>query len=267
MKSAAINPPLWKSYARQHGLETDWKVMVREMAAAGYQGVEMHGNEDTLGPAPEMKAFVQDQGLEIIAMGASVTYNPHPPSTEAFTKNVKYMAEAGVKNIMVCGGFMGNQRRTTHDFDYEMFGGNLAAHQKIADDYGCVICFHPHRGCVVETAAETRALLQSVPDLKICVDIAHLEAVADDAPAFIREFADRLELTHIKDYSWESDSFVELGEGDGKLDVAASLKTLADAGYNGWLTVELDKDWRDDDPRTPLDSAKQIREWLRERGY
>ncbi len=56
---------------------------------------------------------------------------------------------------------------------------------------------------------------------------------------------------------------IELGKGD--LDVAACVRELRRVGYTGWLTVELDKKWAVDDPRTPLDSARICRQYLEER--
>ena len=112
-------------------------------------------------------------------------------------------------------------------------------------------------------------MVKRLPRLKFCVDIAHSEAAGDDALAFIRRFGKRIITTHIKDYSWKYDSFVELGRGDGRLDVAACVKGLARAGYDGWLTVELDKRFErlPGKVRTPLESAKMCRRYLKRCGY
>jgi inosose dehydratase len=163
---------------------------------------------------------------------------------------------------MTCGGFLPNSRRTTHPFDYDMFAGNLARAMKYARARGLTIAYHNHRGCIVETGAEVRQLAERLPQLRLCIDTGHLEAVGDDSAAFIRAHGKRIVYTHIKDFSWRKDSFVELGKGDGSLNVAACIKLLARQGYDGWLTVELDKTWPRFAGGSPLQSARACRRYL-----
>ncbi len=166
--------------------------------------------------------------------------------------------------IMCCGGFIPNQRRNTYDFDYDMFADNLGRAIRFAEKLGLTLAFHPHRGCVVETIEETQQMIKRLPELKLTADIAHLEASGANAMEFCRQFGDRIVYTHIKDYHWKKDSFVELGKGDGNLDVADCVRILDEAGYEGWLTVELDKRHdRFTNPPTPLESSRLSRRYLK----
>lgn len=257
----AINACLWRGGAKFCGTEYDWRTFVREAAEAGYEGVELGGSRETLGTPRECRSFVEGLGLEIAAFGNNVTYNPWRPNTTSYQRSIRYAAALGVKTIMTCGGFLPNQRRNTYAFDYDMFAGNLGAAMAYAEKHGSTIAYHPHRGSVVETVAEARQMAKRLPELKFCVDIAHLEASGEDALKFIRTFKDRIISTHIKDYSWKKDSFAELGRGDSKLDVAQCVGALKRIGYDGWLVVELDKKWTARDP-SPLESAKRCRRYL-----
>jgi inosose dehydratase len=259
---AAINACTWGGYAKFRGEAYDWRRFVREAAEAGYEGVELGGTRDTLGEPDACRKLVERNGLQIVSFAASVTYNPWKPNTEQYRASIDYAAALGVPILMTCGGFIPNQRRNTYAFDYDTFAGNLGAAMRYAERHGLTLAFHPHRGCVVETVAEMKEMVKRLPDLTVCVDIAHLEASGEDALRFIRTFGNRIITTHIKDYSWKKDSFVELGQGDGKLDVAACIRALRRAGYDDWLVVELDKKFTDKD-RTPLESAKMCRRYLK----
>ena len=162
---------------------------------------------------------------------------------------------------------MPNQRRYTYGWEYDMFADNLGRAIANANEHGLEVAFHNHRGCIVETIREVKEMVKRLPHLKLCVDIAHSEACGDDAFKFIRTFRDRIIYTHIKDYSWKKDSFIELGKGDGKLDVAACIRELENIGYDGWLTVEMDKKVIGKRPGTALESAKMCRRYLKKCGY
>ncbi|MBD3244052.1 MAG: TIM barrel protein [Chitinivibrionales bacterium] len=260
----SINGTVWSSLSKATGQEYPWRDRVRHAAEAGYDGIEMGGTEKSLGKAADVRAFIEDNGLQISSWAASVTYNPYKPNTDQYRESLRYAAEIGAKIVTVCGGFIPNQRRNTYPFDYDMFAGNLGKALAYAHKLGLEIAFHPHRGCVVETVAEARQMAKRLPDLKFCIDTAHLEASGEDAMKFITAFSKRIIATHIKDYSWKRDSFVEPGKGDGSLDVSACIAKLERAGYKGWYTIELDKHWDKFKQRpTPVQVGRQCRKFLR----
>ena len=252
----ASNACNWGGYAKAHDTAVDKKQFIKDVAAAGCTGIEVGGLEDVFPNPQDAAAFIKDQGLEIAAHAGNVTYNPWQPNVETYQKSLQYAADLGVKTIMTCGGFPITPRRNTYDFDYDMFATSIGPMVEFAKGLGLEIAYHPHRGAICETKDETQKIMERVPGLKICVDIAHLEASGDDAVAFIKHFANDITYTHIKDYSWDKNSFMELGQGDGKLDVAACLNALNEIGYDGWLTLELDRKWEAGMP-TPVESTQQ----------
>jgi len=60
---------------------------------------------------------------------------------------------------------------------------------------------------------------------------------------------------HLKDFTADPFAFLPLGQGD--LDVTAIVAELGDAGYDGWITVELDAY-----DGAPGDAARASREHL-----
>lgn len=264
---SSVNGTIWGSLAKVTGEKYSWQDRVRDTSKAGFDGIEMGGTEKSLGKAADVRAFIEDNGLAISSWFAGVTYNPHKPNTLQYRESLRYAAEIGVEVVTVCGGFMANQRRNTYPFDYDMFAGNLGAALTYAHKLGLEIAYHPHRGCVVETIAEAREMVKRLPDLKFCLDTAHLEASGEDAMKFIRAFGKQIINTHIKDYSWKRDSFVEPGKGDGKLDVAACIAKLEKGGFRGWHVIELDQQWdRFRQRPTPLQVARRCRKFMRSCG-
>jgi len=58
--------------------------------------------------------------------------------------------------------------------------------------------------------------------------------------------------------------FAELGAGNLGLDAAKVLAGLEETGYDGWISVELDRRFP---ARTPAEAAKVNREFLAKLGY
>lgn len=252
----------WQGYAENRKTPFDLDACLREIRAAGYDGVEAGGGEAVLGTPEEFLQKTHAHALEIAAYGTGVTYNPYPPNTASYQADMHYAKALGVKRMMVCGGFNFYGRRNQYPADYDLFGGNLAAALRFARKLGLEIAFHPHRGCIVETGDETSLLLKRVPSLGICVDIAHLAACGDDAVKFIRRFGKKIIHTHIKDYDGKKNVFTELGNGRSRLKVDACLRELKRVRYSGWLSVELDQTFR-----TPLESAQISRRYLKKHGF
>lgn len=88
----------------------------------------------------------------------------------------------------------------------------------------------------------------------------------------------RIAHVHLKDFhaddpaTWnhrscrwgEQGRFAELGQGNFGLDVKAVLQVLQQVGYDGWVSVELDRPYP---PRPPAEAARTSREYLRRLGY
>jgi len=249
-------------YAKEKGIPFDMKKCLDEVRASGYEGIETGGGEAVLGKPSEFLKLTRDANLEICSYASGVTYNPWPPNTKSYQADMRYAAELGVKIMMICGGFNHYGRRNQYAADYDIFGDNLGRAMTFAHKLGLEIAYHPHKGCIVETGDETALLLKRLPKLKLCVDIAHLEASGDDAVKFIHRFGKKIISTHIKDYDVKKNVFTELGRGNTRLDVGKCLSALKKVGYKGWLCVELDKTFR-----TPLQSAQISRRYLQKHGF
>jgi len=124
----------------------------------------------------------------------------------------------------------------------------------IAEENGLIAVYHPHLTTIVESPDQVEQVLAH-SRIGLCADTAHLAAGGGDPVEMIRQHADRLQYVHLKDLRREPFGFLPLGEGE--LDIVGVVKTLAEIGYEGWATVELDS--YDGDPK---DAAELSRRFL-----
>lgn len=152
----------------------------------------------------------------------------------------------------------------------------------VEGESGLATAFHPHAAGWIETPDEVAALLDRTdPDLVgLVFDTAHHVygcGVPDDGDLAVRgieRFWGRIRTVHVKDCSaevaarargerWDyaravrAGLFCELGQGS--VDFAAVLRTLARLGYDDWLTVEQDVF---PEMGTPFESAQRNRAQL-----
>lgn len=247
----------WQGWNAKQNTPFDLDLALHEIKTTGYDGVELGGDEQSLGDPELIKEKLTNNGLQIAAWGASVTANPWPPSTEQFQRELDYAAALGVRLIAVCGGFLPEQRRTTFDSDYALFAENLGASCEYAQRHGQTIAFHPHCGCIVETIAEVRRLWHYLPNLHLCIDTGHLAAVGCDPIELLKVDPEKIAHVHLKDWHREQRHFAELGQGDVELNFARFLQTLETIKYGGWIVVE-----RDDPPIPAIESARISRVFL-----
>jgi inosose dehydratase len=247
---ASLHPANFKAYARHHDETFSIDRLLQAAHDIGYHGVEAGGGEEHLGPPEQFQEKLAGLGLKLFAYAGNVTVIVHEPATERFRRQAAEARAYGAPLLAVCGGFLPNNRRNTYQEDYDGFAENLKLCMGIAAEAGVPFAFHPHRGCIVETIAETERILERVPGLQLLVDTAHLQSCGADPVEFIRRFGERIIHTHIKDYNADTHQFCELGLGC--VDLKGCLDGLVAAGYRGVLCVE-----RDAPPeRTPEESSK-----------
>jgi inosose dehydratase len=124
------------------------------------------------------------------------------------------------------------------------------------EEHGLVPVVHPHAGSYLEFADEIEAVLDAV-DVGLCLDTGHAAYAGLDPVALYRRYADRIPYLHLKDVDaavrtkavgspldfWQSISagiFCPLGAG--LVDFSALTIALSEHGFDGWATVEQDRD-------------------------
>ena len=114
---------------------------------------------------------------------------------------------------------------------------------------------HAHRGTMIETAEDADMLLKYAPNLTLLLDTGHILACGSDPMKAIKNHSDRIGHVHLKDFWtvdpkrwdnrtskwWDEGRFAELGKGNMGMDIAEVMQALEEAGYDGWISIELDQ--------------------------
>ncbi|GGH35539.1 sugar phosphate isomerase/epimerase family protein [Microbacterium album] len=231
------------------------------IARAGYTGVELFdGNllpfEGDLAP---FRQALHNTGLELAGVysgGHFIYRDAHADEYARFERSIALAAEAGARHFVIGGGAIRHDGRRDEDFD--VMAELLDRVADRARGAGLVPSYHPHLGSLAETGEQVDALF-SRSGIALCADVAHLAAAGTDAAALIDRYADRLAYVHMKDVRLVDAAFMPLGAGDMELD--AVVEAVVRAGYDDWITVELDGYTGDLD-----DAAARSLEYLRSRG-
>lgn len=213
---------------------------LREIAAAGYAGVEMFdGNVADFADDPaELRALLAETGLSLVSVytGANFIYSEIlPDELHRVRRAAGLAATFGAEQLVVGGG--ARRAAGTPDSDYDRLGAALDTVAAIAEEHGLSACYHPHLTTIVEAPDELEKIM-SRSRIGFCPDTAHLAAGGGDPAALIRRYRDRVRHIHLKDLRREPFAFLPLGQGE--IDFADVLAAVREVGYDQWLLVELD---------------------------
>lgn len=131
----------------------------------------------------------------------------------------------------------------------------LRAMQSRLDPLGQKICFHPVSGdfTAIPNMNAVEYLLQSMPELVLCLDLFHLNRNCSDMPAFIRRWGKRICMVHFKDAV--ADTLVPAGQGD--INWNGVVRACLDTGIP-YAFVEQERWTRD-----PYDCLQEAMDWLK----
>ena len=139
--------------------------------------------------------------------------------------------------------------------------------------------FHHHTSTYVEGLPEIERFLEDT-DVPLLLDSGHLAVAGGDPIAGLRDWAQRIELVHLKDVrldvlrgvkaeradtltAWRRGLFCALGDGD--VDLAGFCAAVDASGYEGWVVIEQDRVLEDVSGfENAAAEQRRNREWLRE---
>lgn len=151
----------------------------------------------------------------------------------------------------------------------------------IAKSYGIRPVLHPHAGGYIEFEDEIEAMMASLSrDVGLCLDTGHLYYSCMDPANWLEKYASRLDYVHFKDidlpvYNKVISNRIGFFEGcglgvmcpigKGTVDYKAIKETLDRIGYQGWITIEQERDPKDCDGS--LGDATESLSYLNKQGY
>lgn len=167
--------------------------------------------------------------------------------------------------------------------DWKMMMDHIKGLAKIAwEEYGVRSVVHPHAGGYIEFADEIDKVVEDIPYevAGLCLDTGHLYFSGMDPVEWLIKYQDRLDYVHFKDVNRtvyddiikeEIRFFDAVAKGvmcplgTGSLDYPAIRQVLVDIGYNGFITIEQERDPRNSD--TSLRDVKASLDYLRSIGF
>lgn len=160
---------------------------------------------------------------------------------------------------------------------------NIKAISKLAwEKYGVRPVIHPHAGGYIEFEDEIKQMLNDITyDMAgLCLDTGHLYYSGMDPVEWIRNNIDRLDYIHFKDidkkiYDHMMNIEIEFFDacakgvmcpiGKGIIDYSSINKLLRELDYQGWITIEQERDPRNSG--TSLNDVSESFNYLKSVGY
>ncbi len=151
-----------------------------------------------------------------------------------------------------------------------------------AASYGVRAVIHPHAGGYIEFADEIEKVVRDIPyeTAGLCLDTGHLYYSGMDPVEYLRKYQKVLDYVHFKDvdkkvFDEVMGEHIRFFEGCGKgsmcpigtgdLDYPGIKAVLEEIGYNGYITIEQERDPRNSD--TSLRDVKASVTYLKSVGY
>lgn len=273
----------------------DWRQVLRECAAAGYEGIEL----GPVGYMPEDPAQLAEALAEHgLTLTGGVVFRPfHDPAQwndvmDGALRTCKALVANGARHLVLIDSISPRRAPTAgrpaeaeqmDAAEWKAFRTRIETVARMGTEvYGLTVSIHAHAAGFVDFEPELERLLDEVDEtvLKICFDTGHHSYAGFDPVAFMRRHAGRISYMHFKDIDpvvkaravagrtgfYEACGqgiFCKLGEGD--VDFPAVRQVLLDAGYEGWCTVEQDCD--PSLPGSPAADARANRGYLASIGF
>jgi inosose dehydratase len=235
----------------------DMERAVRDIAAAGYTGVELFdGNLLDYEHRPaDFRRVLDGSGVVLVAgySGANFIFDDVLAEELArIERAAGVAAQLGAEHLVVGGGAKRASGREADDF--KRLASGLDAVIRIAEKSGLTAHYHPHLSTIVEGPEDVREIFRHTA-IRFCPDTAHLAAAGGHPAQQIAEFRDRITYVHLKGLQMEPFGFTPIDRGD--LAIGPIIEALGGTAFPGWITTELDA-WPD-----PKEGAVLSMEFLR----
>jgi len=268
--------------------------VLASMAESGYEGTEL-GPPGYLGDRDELGSRLVGNGLELVGGYIPVRFSEPQRLAEdiaAMEQTLDYFDAAEAPNARPVFADGGSPERAARPgaaasdasigldkSGWRRFADGVARAADVARNRGYQPTFHHHTATYVEAPWEIERMLE-LTDVGLVLDTGHIALGGGDPVQALRDWGERIDHLHVKDYSrtilegviadragmeeaWRRRVFCELGTGD--VDFPAFFAELASSGYSGWLVVEQDLiPAPDEDEREAMDAQARNRAWLRE---
>ncbi len=226
--------------------------MVQAVAGMGYDGLELCAAPgdptapDQLDAAArrDLRQALADAPLEIASIMVAKVRVLEPDPT-AHAANLAYLRQVlelrgdlatSVEISSTLGG-----RMAEYETQRDLMAACVRDWAKVAAEYDAVFAFEPHVGGLIHSPERALWLLQAVahPSLRLNFDYSHFELIDVALTDAIDRLIPYAAGVHVKDVQGRYPDFRFLLPGEGNLDYVRYLTLLDQAGYQGYITIEI----------------------------
>jgi inosose dehydratase len=273
--------------------EQSYETMLDEMTEAGYAGTELgpYGffptDPDVLGPQ------LAKRKLNLLGSFVPVKMGDLSASTEVIerirkvgkllaTLKAPFLVMAddqSVERNKFSGRVYDQGCPALSSEQWKHVGKIVADAEKVANEFGLDLVFHPHVATYVETPEECEKFFDATShtNVGLCLDTGHCVYGQGDSVKEAEKYKSKLRFVHIKDCNakvlkqarikqWTFEEAIEHKVftviGQGNIDFPALFRTLAKNGYAGWSVVEQDVKFGDTS-MPPAESVAASLKYLR----
>jgi len=265
--------------------EQSYEKMLDEMLGAGYTGTEL-GPYGFFPTDPKvLQPQLEKRKLKLLASFVPVKMTD-PGASAAVMERIRKVGDllSTLKApFLVIADDQSNERNVFSGRAYDEgcpklnaeqwkhIGKIVADAEKVANDFGLDLVFHPHVATYVETPEECERFFDATShtNVGLCLDTGHCVYGHGDSVKEAEKYRSKLRFVHIKDCDmsvleaarrnkWTFEDAIEhkvftvIGQGD--IDFPAFFRTLVRNGYSGWSVVEQDVKFG----ATPIPPAQSI---------
>lgn len=245
-----------------------------ETKASGYAGTELGGIFPKT--SAELRPLLASHGLQLVGgwFDGRIFEREVEEEFELALPHLSLLRDGGACIVYAdCSGdsFADrgkplSSRPRILDEDWRDYGRKVTALAERMAEFGVPMAFHHHIGTIVESDDDVDRLMANTGEaVGLLLDTGHSALAGGDPVALTRRHAVRVNHFHGKDVrpavleraireDWSFVAAVMAGvytvPGDGAIDYATILRTLHDAGFEGWLVVEAEQDPEKANPLT-----------------
>lgn len=251
---------------------------LRDVAALGYQGFETFALalEEYERNRGGFGRLLQETG---IPLNAAYLFSPliDPATADAdIAQNVAWarLVKQLGGDVVVIGATEQPHATFTRD-DYRGMVRTLNDIGRRCLEIGVKACFHPHTGTPVETREQIDMVIGEVDPRYVffAPDTGQIQKGGSDPLEVMGTYLSQVKHVHLKDAIGSSVEYDAAGKeidrtgyvnyvplGEGIVDLPGIVTLLDDAGYDGWLNVELDG--TEESPRPSIEAAALSKRYL-----
>jgi len=265
--------------------EQSYEKMLDEMAGAGYTGAELGPYGFFPTDAKILQPQLEKRKLKLLASFVPVKMTD-PAAGKSVMERIRKVGNllAALKApFLVMADDQSAERNAFSGRAYDKECPTLSAEQwkhvgkivadaeKVANEFGLDLVFHPHVATYVETPEECERFYDATShtNVGLCLDTGHCVYGYGDSVKEAEKYKSKLRFVHIKDCNvkvleearrnkWTFEEAIEhkvftiIGKGD--IDFPAFFRTLVKNNYSGWMVVEQDVKFG----ATPIPPAESI---------